>query len=65
MIKKLFDLKKIAHELYVRYSAGLLSLDEYQELLRPIDRAIDALEMDIFTCVSPCKQLTQEEIIYN
>lgn len=66
MLDQLLELKKMTDELYVRHTAGLLTLDEYQELLRPIDKAIDSLEMNIFANdLSSCKQLCSDDINYN
>ena len=45
MSDKLLDLKKIAIKLYFRYRSDLLSLEEYLSLVKPIDDAIDKLEM--------------------
>lgn len=66
MLDELLILKKMANELYVRHTAELLTLDEYQELLRPIDEAIDGLEMKVFTNESSsCRKLCLEDINYN
>ena len=45
MSGRLLDLKTIAMKLYFRYRSDLLSLDEYLSLMRPIDEAIDELEI--------------------
>ncbi len=45
MSDALLDLKKMAVKLYFRYRSDLLSLEEYLSLMRPIDNAIDELEM--------------------
>jgi hypothetical protein len=31
--------------LYLRYRSGMYTLEEYQELMKPLDDAIDALEL--------------------
>ena len=36
-------------QLYFKYKDGLISLVEYQEQLRPLDREIDKLEVQIFS----------------
>ncbi len=65
-VDNLLDLKKMADELYIRHTTKLLTLNEYLELLRPIDEAIDSLEMKIFSNeVSSCNKLCTEEINYN
>ena len=48
MLNKLLDLKKMAVKLYFRYRSDLLSLEDYLSLMRPIDDAIDRLEMQPF-----------------
>jgi len=45
MSDELLDLKKIAVKLYFRYRSRLLSLEEYLSLMKPLDDAIDKLEM--------------------
>ena len=45
MSDELLDLKKTAVKLYFSYRSGLLNLEEYLSLLKPIDSAIDQLEM--------------------
>ena len=45
MSDALLDLKKMAMKLYCRYRSNLLSIEEYLSLMRPIDNAIDKLEM--------------------
>ncbi len=45
MSDELLNLKKMAVKLYFRYSSGLLTLEEYLSLMKPLDDAIDKLEM--------------------
>ncbi len=47
MSNELLDLKKTAVKLYFRYRYDLLSLEEYLSFMRPIDQAIDKLEMHV------------------
>jgi hypothetical protein len=37
-------------KLYLNYRSGLLSLDEYLEKIKPLDRAIDQFELIYLSC---------------
>lgn len=45
MNKNLQYLRVKSMHLYLRYRSGMYTLEEYQELMKPLDDAIDALEL--------------------
>ncbi len=53
MLVKLYKLRELSKSLYTKYTSGLLTQVEYQDLLKPLDREIDRLEMKILNCYPP------------
>ena len=48
-MSNLKNLRVKSIQLYFKYKEGVINLVEYQEQLRPLDRAIDKLEVQIFS----------------
>ena len=46
----LTKLQNLSMRLYTNYCAGLLTLQEYLDLIRPIDEEIDRLELQTLSC---------------
>ena len=50
MLEPLLSLKQMAVKLYFRYRSGLLELEEYLKLMKPIDEEIDKIELQSLNC---------------
>ncbi len=46
----LIKLQKMSTRLYKNYCIGLLTQKEYLELIKPIDKEIDKLELQTLSC---------------
>ncbi len=46
----LTKLQNMSMRLYTNYRLGLLTLQEYLDLIRPIDEEIDKLELQTLSC---------------
>ncbi len=48
MLHLLKNMQKLSDKLYKRYDAGLLTQNEYLELLKPLDAEIEKIELALF-----------------
>ena len=49
VVSTLKNLRVTSLDYYSKYKEGLISLEKYQEQLRPLDKEIDKLELKIFS----------------
>ena len=61
MLLLLKNMQKLSGKLYKRYDAGLLTQNEYLELLKPLDAEIEKIELVLFNAhlqdISVCEKL--------